>query len=495
MRVFKYVMLAFSGLFLLNCEQATQQSATPETPPNIVFIIADDMAWNDCSAYGHPSIKTPNLDKLAKEGMLFTQAFLTTSSCSPSRSSIITGTYPHQTDAEQLHWPLPADKITFVEKLKEAGYWTAQAGKWHLGDFVKDRFDYLAPAGTSGFVFKSDDNNKEEKSLKNDGSGCQAWVPTLQKRPKNKPFFLWLAAFDPHRPYDRAEKRHHIQDVEVPVYLPDNEQVRQDLALYYDEISRLDDYVGDVIAELDREGLSENTLVLFISDNGRPFPRDKTTLYDGGIKTPWIVKWPSKVQKGSKSEVLISSVDIAKTFLSLAGLSAGDNFVGKDFSEVLTNPTSSIRDYVYAEDHWHDHEDYGRAIRTNQYKYIRNFYPDLPNTPPADALRSPSFQSMLQLKGEGKLSPAQRAVFMAPRAEAELYDIKKDPNELNNLAKSVEYAAVLKQMQAYMTDIRTATQDKLPTKRTADEFDRELGKPLPNRIRPRPSKAEMAKKD
>lgn len=473
-------------LCLWSCNDPATTSKPQKNPPNLILIIADDMAWDDCGAYGHPSIQTPNIDQLAKDGMLFHQAFLTTSSCSPSRSSIITGKYPHQTNAEQLHWPLPADNITFVEKLKDAGYWTAQAGKWHLGDFIKDRFDFIAPRGSEGLV---SDNNQEQI---NDGSGCQQWVPTLQNRPKDKPFFLWLAAVDPHRPYDNTDSPiHSTDDVRVPPYFPDNQKVREDFARYYDEIHRMDRYIGEVVATLDREELSENTVILVISDNGRPFPRDKTTLYDGGIKTPWIVKWPAKIKKASQTNALVSSVDIAPTFLSLAGITSDGPWEGKDFSPTLTDPNHSFRDYVYAEDHWHDFEDYTRAVRTQKYKYIRNFYPDLPNTPPADALRSPTFESMLELLDKNQLNTAKMACFRQPRPAEELFDTEADPFELNNLAQNPEFATVLEQMQEKMDEIRTKTNDQLPERRTADEFDRVAGTPLPNRKMPRPSKKEL----
>ena len=129
--------------------------AVAQDRPNIVFIIADDMAWDDSGAYGNPEVPTPNIDRLASQGMRFDKAFLTASSCSPSRSSIITGRYPHNTDAEELHWPLPAEQITFVEKLRDGGYWTAAAGKWHLGDAVRDRFDVVRETDTSGFQLPS----------------------------------------------------------------------------------------------------------------------------------------------------------------------------------------------------------------------------------------------------------------------------------------------------------------------------------------------------
>jgi arylsulfatase A-like enzyme len=474
-------------MIFVDCSMLHQDSSTE--PPNIILIIADDMAWDDCGAYGHTNINTPNIDQLAKEGMRFTNAFLTTSSCSPSRASIITGKYPHQTNAEQLHWALPPDNVTFVEKLKEVGYWTAQAGKWHLGEAVKERFHLVAPVGTEGFVF---DQNQQEKGSEDDGSGCQQWLNVLSQRPKDKPFFLWLAAVDPHRPYDNTPVNYHtLEDVRIPVYLPDNKDVRTDFVAYYNEISRLDQYVGKVVDQLDLEGITNNTLILFISDNGRPFPRDKTTLYDGGIKTPWIVKWPSMVQKGTNTDALVSSVDIATTFLSLAGGESPDSFVGYDFSKILMNPGTTIRQYIYAEDHWHDFEDYGRAIRSKQFKYIRNYYPDLPNTPPADAFRSITYNSMLQLKKDGLLTETQLATFVSPRPEEELFDMSSDSLELKNLAMDPNYYGVLHEMRLLLNKVREATNDQVPSERTEDEFDRETGQPLPNRIRPRPSKAEM----
>ncbi len=465
--------------------------APVEDPPNLILIIADDMAWSDCGAYGHPRIKTPNIDRLAKEGMLFHNAFLTTSSCSPSRASIITGTYPHQTDAEQLHWPLPAEKTTFVEKLRSAGYWTGQAGKWHFGDYIKDRFDFIAPVGTSGFVFN--DENANDKSKTNaDGSGCENWIATLNQRPKNKPFFLWLAAVDPHRPYtEDTPKLHDAEDVIIPQYLPDTKTVREDFAVYYDEISRLDGYLGKLVAELDRQKISENTFVLFISDNGRPFPREKTTLYDGGIKTPWIAKWPKKIESGSSTQALVSSVDIAPTFLSLAGVPIDTQLVGLDFRQVLTAPTTRHRTSIYAEDHWHDYEDLSRAIRTSQYKYIRNYYEDLPNTPPADAFRGETFQEILRLENMQKLTPAQRHAFIVPRPAEEFYDLINDPQELNNLITDETYEKHIKELREELANIQARTNDVMPSARTLDEFDRATGMPLPNRKRPRPSKEQM----
>ena len=482
-------VLLFTLLLACSPKQEAQENEPPPSP-NLVLIIADDMGWNDAGAYGHPHIKTPHLDQLAREGMRFDNAFLTTSSCSPSRSSIITGRYPHNTDAEQLHWPLPAAQVTFVEKLKEAGYYTAAAGKWHLGDAVKDRFDLIVGGDPAALPLYGETEKMEGED---DGSGCAAWIPVLQQRPEDRPFFLWLAAIDPHRDYKEGiiPEPHQPEDAVVPPYLPDTPEVREDLALYYDEISRMDSYIGQVMEELEKQGVAENTMVLFISDNGRPFPRAKTTLHDSGIKTPWIVRWPAQVEAGATSNQLVSSVDIATTMLGLAGVSAGSTFEGKDFSPLLSDPTQQIREYVYAEAHWHDYEKLTRAVRSPHFKYIRNFLPEYAKTPPADAVGSPTFQTMRQLRDAGELTEAQRVVFNKPSPEEELYDTEADPFELKNLADDPDYTGQLEQLRQELISFQERTGDSLPSFRTPDEFDREEGTRLPNWKMPRTSKEEF----
>ncbi len=463
--------------------------------PNIVLLIADDLAWNDCGPYGHPTVKTPNLNRLAAQGMRFQNAFVTTSSCSPSRASMITGLYPHSTDAEQLHWPLPARNLTFVELLKKAGYWTAAAGKWHLGDEVRDRFDRVREADPSGYQLptgKDASKTAEQAVQKDAASGCTDWVSTLRARPGDKPFFVWLAALDPHRDYEKGiiPDPHDPEDAVVPPYLPDVAETRSDLALYYDEISRLDRFVGEVLDELAREGLDEDTIVAFISDNGRPFPRDKTTLYDGGIRTPLVIRWPSRIKRGTVCSALASSVDLAPTFLQAAGVAVPKSFHGRSLIPLFDGPRGKIHDYIFAEDNWHDFEDLGRAVRSLRFKYIRNFYPDLPNTPPADAVRSPTYQAMRRLRDEAKLSSDQMRCFESSRPSEELYDTQADPHELKNLAGDPGYQKVLSQLRAELTKWQQKTKDRPAVKRTPDEFDRETGAPLSNRRRPRPSKKE-----
>lgn len=426
--------------------------------PNIILFIADDMAWDDCTPYGHPHIKTPSLARMAREGLRFDNAFLTCSSCSPSRCSIITGRYPHSTGASELHLPLPGDQVTFVEKLRESGYYTAASGKWHLGQPTRKKFDTVV-------------------------DGVDKWVSTLQDCPTDKPFFGWFAFVDPHRPYveNAISEPHKPNDVVVPPYLPDVPETRHDLALYYDEITRLDGVVGRVLDELQKRGQAENTLVLFISDNGRPFPRCKTTVYDSGIKTPCFAWWPGVLKPGSVSASLVSTVDLAPTFLELAGVPAPATFQGRSFVPVLKDPAAAIRELVFAEHNWHDYTARERAVRSAQFKYIRNAWPDLPGTPPADAVKGETFQAMRRLRDAGKLTADQQGCFLKPRPGEELYDVVNDPDELQNLAADPRYAEPLRLMRAELDQWKRETEDRVQDERRSDEFDRETGEPLPKR--------------
>ncbi|HEX4128582.1 MAG TPA: sulfatase [Pirellulales bacterium] len=444
-------LLAFLAVALA----ATIAAAAESDRPNFILFIADDMGAPDSGAYGNRGIRTPRLDRLATEGMRFDRAFLTCSSCSPSRASIITGLYPHQTGAHELHMPLPGDRVTFVELLRAAGYWTVAAGKWHLGPETKPKFDQV---------------------IEKQGQ----WVEALKDRPRDKPFFFWFASTDPHRPYEpnSIPQPHGESDVTVPAYLPDTPEVRGDLALYYDEINRLDGAVGEALDELDRQQAAENTFVLFISDNGQPFPRAKTTVYDSGIQTPWIVRWPARVKPGSVCKSLVSSIDIAPTVCVLAGVSPSPTFEGKNFAPLLANPAATIREYVFAEHNWHDYTAFDRAVRDQRYKYIRSWYTDLPQTPPADAVKSITFQTMLQLGGEGKLLDQLQQCFVLPRPEQELYDTETDPNELFNLASDPSYLATLLRMDTALADWQRKTNDRLPEIRTPDKYDRKTAEPL-----------------
>ncbi|MBI1318356.1 MAG: sulfatase-like hydrolase/transferase [Candidatus Hydrogenedens sp.] len=427
--------------------------------PNLVVMIADDMAWNDAGIYGHPHIRTPNIDKLAGQGMRFDNAFLTTSSCSPSRCSIITGKYPHATGAGALHDPLPASQTTVAQLLHEGGYYTAAAGKWHMGDAAKTGFDKIYGGGPSG---------------------CEEWVKALRERPKDQPGFFWLASFDPHRPYkkDTIPEPHTVADAVVPPFLPDTAATRNDLAAYYDEITRLDEFVGAVLEELDAQGIADDTLVIFLSDNGRPFPRCKTTLYDSGIKTPLLARYPGHAAAGTTTSALVSAVDITPTLLAAAGIPAPESMSGHSFLPLLSEPGGTIRDAVYAEHNWHDYQARQRSVRTQQYLYIRDDYPELTLSPPADAVRSETYEAMIAAHDAGTLAPEHAACFVAPRPAEELYDVDADPYSMHNLAADPAHAETLAALRARLDAWQQETEDTPPDSPRPDGFDRRTGEKL-----------------
>ena len=442
---------------------ATPAGTKARVRPNFVVISADEMSWDDCGAYGHPKIRTPNLDRLARDGMRFDRVFLTISSCSPSRCSILTGRYPHATGAGELHLPLPEKQVTVFEILRASGYYTTAAGKWHLGGPRKKKVDKVYGRGGP--------------------SGCGQWVDAIRERPKDKPFFAWLAAFDPHRGYSKKaiENPHDPAHVRVPPYLPDVLETREDLALYYDEIARMDGFIGQVLAELESQGVAEETFVLFLSDNGRPFPRCKTTVFDSGVRTPFIVRFPRGVKAGTTTGSIVSSVDIAPTMLELAGLPKSETFQGRSFASILDDPKETTRKYAFSEHNWHDYTAHERSVRSTKFRYIWNAYPDLAGTPPADAVRSPTYKVMKKLRDAGKLPPEQRGCFVMPRPAEQLFDVEKDPHSLRNLANDPAHAEVLTELRAALAEWKKRTADAVPDSRRPDGFHRELGTPLRKR--------------
>ena len=279
----------------------------------------------------------------------------------------------------------------------------------------------------------------------------------------------------------------------MPPYVADTPKSRKDYALYYDEITRLDRFVGEVMAELEKQGVADNTFVLFISDNGRPFPRDKPTLYDSGIRTPFIVHWPGRFQPGGKSDSLVSSVDIGPAFLELAGLSTPTVFEGRSFLPLLRNPKLTLHDFVFAERNWHDYEDRVRAVRNKRFKYIRNFYYDLPNTPPADVVRSIAYREMIRLRDEGKLADAQKNTFIQPRPRRSLRHQKRSVRTAKPRGR-LRAGQAAEAVPPRPGQVAGGDERHRAPFRTLDEFGREDGQALPVRERPRPDKVEMTRR-
>ncbi|QDT25995.1 Arylsulfatase [Gimesia panareensis] len=455
---------------------STNVSQSAETRPNIVMILADDVSWNDLGCYGHPSIRTPNLDRLAQEGLRFDNAYLTISSCSPSRCSVITSRYPHNTGAPELHTPLPEGQVLFPQLLRDAGYYTVISGKQHMGPYALTSFDHVSKGKGPG---------REED-----------WVPILKKRPQDQPFFCWFASTDAHRAWQKSKEYqpHQPEDVVVPPYLVDSAETRKDLAQYYDEISRLDYFTGQILDELDAQGIADNTLVLFFADNGRPFPRCKTRLYDSGIKTPMMVRWPKVIKPGTVTKSLVSTIDLGPTFLEVAGVKADPRMQGVSFEKLFKHPDAKVRDYAFGEHNWHVFKAHERMVRSGDWLYIRNAIPGQRNLC-VESIEFPSGEVLWERFEAGKLKPNQKDVFLKPRPREELYQVSKDPHQFHNLAEKPEYASELARLRGVLDQWSKQTGDTIPANPSPDRNQRP-GEPKPGEFEHRemPGDARNAQK-
>ena len=416
---------------------------TTAAQPNIVFFIADDVSQEDFGCYGHATIKTPNVDAIAAAGMRFDNAYLTTSSCSPSRCSIITGRYPHNTGAPELHVKLPDTQIRFPELLRKAGYYTVLSGKNHMFGNPDRAFDKITGGGAPG--------------------GSSDWVQHLKDRPKDKPFFFWFASNDAHRGWtisDHAPTYDNDQIV-IPPYLVDTPGTRGDLAKYYHEVSRYDHFIGLVTAELKAQGVLDNTMIVIGSDNGRPFPRCKSRMYDSGIKTPWVVHYPDVIKTPAVTQSLVSVIDLSATCLELAGVKPPPAIQGQSFLPILKDPKAQVRNMVFSEHNWHVYKNHERMVRFGDYLYIKNNYPNQANMC-YEAHQDPAGRDLWQAHAKGQTTPAQQQIFANPCPEEELFKVSKDRHQLTNLASNPEYAAALEQARKLVAAWTEQTGDSIP---------------------------------
>jgi arylsulfatase len=415
---------------------------------NFILYLTDDIGWNDIGCYGNSAIKTPNIDRLATEGLKFQNAYLTTSSCSPSRCSLITSRYPHNTGAPELFDYLPEGQVMFPELLRDAGYYTALSGKNHMGDKIAAAFDTV--------------------SLGKGPGGEEDWVDLIKNRPAGKPFFFWFASHDAHRDwqFDKNGMTYEPDNVKVPPMLFDGPLTRKDLAGYYHEISRADFFLGELIKELQRQKILDNTYIIFMSDNGRPFPRCKTRLYDSGIKTPFIVYGPNI--KPGLTDALISSIDVAPTILDLANISKEDRMQGVSFLPILKNAKANIRDFAFAEHNWHTFKNHERMVRYGQWMYIRNSYPGRRNLASESTDKFPAGKELWDAHNKHLTKPEQEDVFMVPRPIDELYNVKSDPYQFHNLAGDKKHMKIISFLSNVLNSWIKETGDSKPTNPTPD---------------------------
>jgi len=420
--------------------------------PNFIFFLTDDISFDDIGAYGNTFVKTPNLDRVAAEGMVFDRAYLTISSCSPSRCSMITGRYPHNTGAPELHMPLPEDQVTFIQQLKEAGYHTILSGKNHMGN--PERLGFTEVSSGKG------------------PSGSEDWVDLLKDRPNGRPFFAWFASQDAHRGW-QADEHAPVYDPEmivVPPYMVDGPETRKELAAYYSEVSRTDTFTGKLIAELRRQGIAENTYFVYCTDNGRPFPRCKTRMYDSGSKTPLIIWRPGTIEP-ARTRSLVSAIDFAATFLDLAEVKPSPTIQGVSFAAVLKDPKASVRDYAFTERNWHVYSAHERAVRHGDWLYIKNAFPEkMALSVESDSKVYPAAIEYWERQRANALLPWQWDVQLAPRPKVELYHTLADPHQFTNLAGQLEFQDIQQHLEKVLNEWSEQTGDTVPRELTPDRM-------------------------
>jgi arylsulfatase A-like enzyme len=414
--------------------------AAQDKRPNIIWIMAEDIG-PELSCYGEPGVRTPNLDGMARQGARYANAFCTAPSCTPSRNAMLTGVYQTRTDTQDQRRKtnkFPKEIVPVPRLLSEAGYYTA------LG---------------CGYSEKTDHNFKVSMDHMFEGRDWNG-------RKSGQPFFAQITLPVTHRQGKegwnsvRQQSKHPVSpgSVRLPVYFPDDPACRLDWAMYLDAIEKMDDQVGGILDRLDREGLADNTVVIFIGDNGRCHLRGKCWLYDPGIHVPLIIRWPGRIDPGKLDDNLISMIDVSATVLAIAGIELPKYLDGHP----ILGPRAEKRDHVFAaRDLIDEVMDHIRCVRTRRFKYIRNYTPEngyrecryVRNNRPMLAV-------IRELQTQGRLTPSQQLILAETKPREELYDLQADPHEVNNLAESPDHQTVLKELRALLDGWIADTGDK-----------------------------------
>lgn len=477
-------------LFALYCVDPVQFVQAAERP-NFLIAIADDQSYPHCSIYGTQGISTPGFDRVAREGVLFQHAFAASPGCSPSRAALLTGRHPWQLENAGTHASsFPAKYVTFPELLAKAGYLVGYTGKgWGPGNW-KISGREQNPAGPAFSENQTNDNPPGTSRTDYTAN----FNDFLTARGKGQPFCFWYGGHEPHRQYAELSPNEHAErlaKIEVPPFLPDTPEIRADLLAYYMEIEWFDRHLGSMLNLLEEHGELENTVVIVTSDNGMPFPRAKANCYEYGIHVPLAIRWGDSIKPGRVVEDLVSFVDLTATILDAAGVEhPGKNdpalkIEGVSLVELLRGDKQGLvepeRRYVYAARERHSSSRYKnlgypqRAIRSQDYLYIRNFKPDrwpagaprkldehdVPG-PEHGAYHDIDPSLTLRFLIERRADPVIGKFFqlaVAKRPAEELYNVREDPGCLKNLIESPEHAAVLTKLRTTLQTYLTETHD------------------------------------
>ncbi len=435
--------------------------------PNIVLIVADDHGMEALGCYGNGVIKTPSLDGLARDGVRFVGAFCTTASCSASRSVILTGMYNHANGQyghqhDYHHFISFPNVKSLPILLAEAGYRTARIGKYHVAPDEVYKFDIALPGNARSPVQMAEN--------------CRDFIGS-----SDKPFFLYFCTADPHRSGGIADElptkpdrfgnkaeggypgveevRYEPKDVIVPPFLPDSPECRAELAQYYQAVSRVDQGVGKLLSVLKEAGKYDNTIVIYISDNGVAFPGAKTTLYEPGMHLPCIIRDPRLNKKGITCDALINYADLAPTILDSAGVSDAGQMQGRSFKSILGTEHPQGWDETYASHTFHEITMYYpmRVVRGRRYKLIWNIAHGLDYPFASDLWAASTWQATIR-RGE-KYYGKRTVEAYIHRPKFELYDLEADPHEVNNLADDPAHAEILATYKAKLKAFQKRTKD------------------------------------
>ena len=411
--------------------------------PNIVFINADDLTHRDLGCYGGQA-HTPNIDKLATEGMRFTRCFQTAPMCSPTRHNIYTGLYPVKSGAYPNHTFAKDGTKSIVHYLKPLGYRVALSGKTHI-----------SPKGVFPFEYSGQKNNPDIAAIDK---------LMTESRDAGAPFCLFACSNEPHSPWNKGDaSRYPPEKIELPPYLVDTPETRQGYSKYLAEITYYDGQVGEILALLDKHGLADNTLVMVTSEQGNSMPFAKWTLYDSGLQTALIARWPGKIEASATTDAMVEYVDLVPTFVEAAGGEPAPFLDGKSMLPVLFGETDEHKEFVYGimttRGVINHPGHYGiRSVRSEKFKLIVNLTPEVKFT--NACTKSPEFVSWVAKAEAGDPAAAERVKRYQVRPGIELYDVTKDPLEWENLADNPEYAPEIEKLRVKLDAWMTAQGDK-----------------------------------
>jgi len=431
-----------------------------QNKPNILFIVSEDNG-PELGCYGAP-VETPNLDKLAEEGVLFKQAYVSQSGCSQSRATFLTGLYPHQNGqiglATWKYQMYNSETPNVPKSLKMAGYRTGIIGKLHVNPEFAFPFDYISPS------HPIHDSNFKRKNMAGYAADAKEFINS-----SDQPFYLQVNYPDAHAPFLKQvdglpQKPLTAEDVEpLPYMEASNEKLKEATANYYNCMMRLDTYVGDLLQVLKESGKYNNTLIVYIGDHGADLLRGKRTSYEGGVLIPMIISWPGKGKTNEQLQEMVSTIDLYPTFLDVAGLKIPKYLPGKSLLPLLQGENTNWRKYLFTEYHTHsNHNPYPqRTVRDERYKLIYN---------PISGIVNPGYD--YTLKNTVKITQEELWESVSPQVkeeyrlmknppEFELYDLKNDPFEMNNLAEDRDCSEILKSLKKVLFKWQKHTDDPL----------------------------------